>query len=76
MNNYLHFFKETRYEVVEGVDLVTPLRTLRFPILTTLQFGNSRFMCAFNCSLFLKPINCLVGIQNRDNQTLNNLPFR
>jgi hypothetical protein len=32
-------------------------------------------MCNTNCFLLLNPINCFVGIQNKENQYLNNFRF-
>ena len=71
-NQRLNFFKETIYEVVDGVDLVTPFNIFLGPIFPILQDGNSRFMCAFNCVLFLNPINCFDDMNNTNNQYLNN----
>ena len=51
----------TSYDVVEGVDFVTPFNILLFPIRAILHFGNSREICFFNCSLFLNPRNCVVS---------------
>lgn len=75
MNNYLRFFKETENCVVGAVDLVTPFNILFLPIRTTLDLGNSRARCFFNCSLFLNPVNCFTTINNSQKQHLNNYRF-